>query len=304
MPMPDGEPAAPGVVGNERLTALAGAVLLALILVDVVTLPNLRELLTVHVLVGVLLAGPLAVKIGSTGYRFVRYYTGSPAYVHRGPPHLALRLLAPVLLATTLVVLGTGIGLVVTGPTPAGALRAVHAISSIAWLPMLAVHVLAHVRRVPGLIADDRRRAGADAARGRGLRSGLNVGTLLVGPRPGGRRRRARQARFAHHQSPAEFCRFDRGPGFAPPSLEQLEIDWAAAVADPGTDVLAASVPDGAGWRLIAAVRLGRDPDRQGEAELSRLHVDPAWWGRGVGARIESAAVAALVERGWPAASA
>jgi len=181
VPMPDGEPAAPGVVGNERLTALAGAVLLALILVEVVTLPNLRVLLSVHVLVGVLLAGPLAVKIGSTGYRFVRYYTGSPAYVHRGPPHLALRLLAPVLLATTLVVLGTGIGLVVTGPAPAGALRAVHTISSIAWLPMLAVHVLAHVRRVPGLIADDWRRAGAEAARGRGLRSGLNVGALLVG---------------------------------------------------------------------------------------------------------------------------
>ncbi len=71
--MPDGEPSAlEGVVGNERLTALAGAVLLALILVEVVTLPNLRELLSVHVLVGVLLAGPLAVKIGSTGYRFVR----------------------------------------------------------------------------------------------------------------------------------------------------------------------------------------------------------------------------------------
>jgi hypothetical protein len=52
VPMPDGEPAAPGVVGNERVTALAGAVLLALISVEVVTLPNLRELLSVHVLVG------------------------------------------------------------------------------------------------------------------------------------------------------------------------------------------------------------------------------------------------------------
>jgi hypothetical protein len=81
VPMPDGEPAAPGVVGNARLTALAGAVLLALILVEVVTLPSLRELLSVHVLVGVLLAGPLAVKIGSTGYRFVRYYIASRACI-------------------------------------------------------------------------------------------------------------------------------------------------------------------------------------------------------------------------------
>ncbi len=74
-----------GVIGNERLTALAGAVLLVLIVVELVTVPNLRALLSVHVLVGVLLAGPLAVKLGSTGYRFLRYYTGSPAYVRKGP---------------------------------------------------------------------------------------------------------------------------------------------------------------------------------------------------------------------------
>src|SRR5256884_3155853 len=81
------------VVGNERMTALAGAVLLVLILVEIVTSARLRTLLSAHVFVGVLLAGPLAVKIGSTGYRFLRYYTRSPAFVHRGPPRLALRLL-------------------------------------------------------------------------------------------------------------------------------------------------------------------------------------------------------------------
>src|SRR5947208_3613748 len=68
-----------GVIGNERLTALAGAVLLVLIVVELVTVANLRAGLAVHVLIGVLLAGPLAVKLGSTGYRFLRYYTGSPA---------------------------------------------------------------------------------------------------------------------------------------------------------------------------------------------------------------------------------
>jgi hypothetical protein len=48
------------VVGNERMTALAGAVLLVLILVELVTAAYLRTLLSAHVLVGVLLAGPLA----------------------------------------------------------------------------------------------------------------------------------------------------------------------------------------------------------------------------------------------------
>ena len=74
-----------GVVGNERLTALAGAVLLVLILVELVSSANLHALLPLHVFVGVLLAGPLVVKLGSTGYRFVRYYTRSPAYVRSGP---------------------------------------------------------------------------------------------------------------------------------------------------------------------------------------------------------------------------
>src|SRR5260221_12965142 len=105
-----------GVIGNERLTALAGAVLLVLIVVELVTVANLRAGLAVHFLIGVLLAGPLTVKLGSTGYRFLRYYTRSPAYLHKGPPPLPLRVLPPPLLATTLVVIGSGIRLVVTGP--------------------------------------------------------------------------------------------------------------------------------------------------------------------------------------------
>src|SRR5947209_20599363 len=79
------------MVGNERRTALAGAVLLVLILVELVSAAILRTLLSAHVFVGVLLAGPLVVKIGSTFYRFLRYYSGSPDFVRRGPPRLALR---------------------------------------------------------------------------------------------------------------------------------------------------------------------------------------------------------------------
>jgi len=58
------------VVGNERLTALAGAVLLVLIVVELMTTAYLRAGLSAHVFVGVVLSGPLAVKIGSTFYRF------------------------------------------------------------------------------------------------------------------------------------------------------------------------------------------------------------------------------------------
>jgi hypothetical protein len=105
-----------GVVGNERLTALVSLVLLVLIIVELVTSVFLRLWLATHTVVGVLLAGPLLVKLGSTGWRFLRYYTRAPAYVRRGPPPLVLRVLGPVLLITTLVMVSSGIGLVVPGP--------------------------------------------------------------------------------------------------------------------------------------------------------------------------------------------
>src|SRR2546430_993741 len=105
-----------GVVGNERLTALAGAVLLVLILVELVSSANLHALLPMHIFVGVLLAGPLVVKLGSTGYRFLGYYTKSPAHVRSGPPRPPPRGLGPPLLVTTPVVVGSGVGLVGAGP--------------------------------------------------------------------------------------------------------------------------------------------------------------------------------------------
>jgi hypothetical protein len=105
-----------GVIGNARLTALVSLVLLVLIMVELVTSAFLRLWLPAHTVVGVLLAGPLLVKMGSTGWRVLRYYNRAPAYVLRGPPPMVLRVLGPVLLVTTLVMVGSGIGLVVTGP--------------------------------------------------------------------------------------------------------------------------------------------------------------------------------------------
>jgi hypothetical protein len=152
-----------------------------LIVVELVTPVSLRTLLSAHVFAGVLLAGPLAVKIGSTGYRFLRYYTRSPAYVLRGPPRLALRVLAPLLLATTLVVIGSGIGLVVTGPRYAGLLLPLHGFSVLVWLPLIAIHVFAYIWRVPRLVADDLSKPSTEQAPGRGPRLGMNLGSLMLG---------------------------------------------------------------------------------------------------------------------------
>lgn len=171
-----------GVIGNERLTALVGAVLLVLLMVEIVSAAILHTLMSIHVFVGVLLTGPLIVKLGSTGWRFLRYYTGSSAYVHRGPPLLALRLMGPLLIAATLVVIGSGIGLVITGPRNAGLLLPLHGFSVLVWVPLIAVHVFAHILPVPRLIADDwSNSARRSSVAGRGFRLGTNLVALLIG---------------------------------------------------------------------------------------------------------------------------
>jgi hypothetical protein len=50
------------VVGNERLIALAGIVLLVLIIAEIVISINMRTLMSVHIFVGVLLTGPSSSK--------------------------------------------------------------------------------------------------------------------------------------------------------------------------------------------------------------------------------------------------
>jgi hypothetical protein len=170
-----------GVAANEQLTAMAGAALLVVFVVELATVSNLGTLLSVHVFVGVLMAGPLAVKLGSTGWRFIRYYTGNPAFVRHGPPPLPLRLLAPLVVASTLAVVGSGIALVVTGPASPGPFVALHVISFLVWMPAIAIHVIGHFLEVPRLIAKDLRRGAPEPAPGRRLRPGVTLGMLAAG---------------------------------------------------------------------------------------------------------------------------
>src|SRR5438270_10798700 len=106
-----------GTSGNSRLTAATGVMLLAPLAVIGVTLLNLRGLLSVHLFVGMLLIPPVLLKMGTTGYRFVRYYTADPAYRRKGPPAAPLRLIAPIVILSTVVVLASGVALLVLGPS-------------------------------------------------------------------------------------------------------------------------------------------------------------------------------------------
>jgi len=136
-----------GVEGNTRLTSVVGIVLLVLLAVEGVTILSVRRLIIWHVFVGVLLIAPVLLKTVSTSYRFVRYYTGSTAYVEKGPPHPLLRILGPVVIASSLAVLATGVGLIAVTPDDPGLLLQAHKASFIVWVAVMAVHVLGHLRK-------------------------------------------------------------------------------------------------------------------------------------------------------------
>jgi hypothetical protein len=141
-------PASPdaGVEGNTRLTSISGMVLIVLLAGEGVTILSVRQLIAVHVFVGVLLIAPVLLKTASTGYRFVRYYTGSAPYVQKGPPHPVLRILGPVVIASSLAVLGTGVGLLAVTPGGPGLLLFAHKASFVVWAAVMTVHVLGHLR--------------------------------------------------------------------------------------------------------------------------------------------------------------
>ncbi len=137
-----------GTDGNERLTVLTGLLLILLLAVLGVTIVRIGELLWLHLFLGLVLLGPVALKLLSTGYRFVRYYTSDPAYVHKGPPAPALRLLGPLVVLSTLVVFATGVALLVLGPGSRQPLVLLHKVSFFAWLAVVGLHVLGHLPEI------------------------------------------------------------------------------------------------------------------------------------------------------------
>jgi hypothetical protein len=134
-----------GPSGNERLTAATGILLIALLAALGVTILRIRPLISPHLFIGLVLIPPVALKMGSTGYRFMRYYAANPAYRKRGAPPLALRLIAPIVVASSVAVLASGVALLFTAPSSSDTLRTLHTASFIVWIAFTALHVLGHL---------------------------------------------------------------------------------------------------------------------------------------------------------------
>jgi hypothetical protein len=169
-----------GPDGNERLTTSVGLVLLVLLGIETLTTLALHSYLSEHIFLGLLLIPPVALKLASTGWRFLRYYANSKPYRLEGPPRLLLRLLAPLLVVSTLTLFGSGIALIIVGHG-GGPLLQLHAVSFAVWGVLISIHVLAYLSRVVRVgLADWRRHAIPMVAGTRGRRAAL-LGALLAG---------------------------------------------------------------------------------------------------------------------------
>jgi hypothetical protein len=119
---------------------------------------------------------------GSVRCGWSRYYTGAAEYVRRGPPHVVLRVIGPLVIITSLEVLATGVALLWTQPDGPGLLLTAHKAGFILWFGLMTVHVLGHLREaVRDTARDLRPTAGDPASRRRGLRAVALIGALAVG---------------------------------------------------------------------------------------------------------------------------
>ena len=171
---------------NARLTSLAGAALFVLLAVEGITIVGItvlgHRLVTAHIAIGLVLLGPLVVKLVSTSWRFVRYYAGDADYERAGAPRPLLRVLAPVVVVTTLAVFGSGIGLLTVRPGGGSTLVFIHKVSFVLWFGAMTVHVLAYI--VPAVqrsVADVAGRGPAAVLATRRLRQLIVCASLIAG---------------------------------------------------------------------------------------------------------------------------
>jgi amino acid transporter len=137
-----------GTIGNERLTAVTGAILIVLLAIIGVTIISLRNLLWVQAL---------------------------------------LRVIAPMVVLCTVVVVASGVALLFAGPQSRDTLLPIHKVSFIVWVALTAIHVLGHLPAIPAALRADFGRPAelshdvtGRAGRALSLASALTAGLVLA----------------------------------------------------------------------------------------------------------------------------
>ena len=179
--------ATPGlaVERNARLTVDAALVLLILFAIQIATvIIGVRTHLSLHVVIGLILVPPLLIKISAVSWRFLQYYRHNEEYRRRGAPPPLLRLLGPVLVVVTLVLVGTGVAQFLAPNEfngPRGAIYDAHVASFVIWVPLVLTHVVRHAKDVRRLARRDLRRVTREAVSGATVRQAIVLTGLAVG---------------------------------------------------------------------------------------------------------------------------
>jgi hypothetical protein len=169
----------PGVEKNRRLTSITATPLLVLLFIEGVTiLLGVNQNISLHVFVGMLLIPPIALKLASVSYKFVRYYTGDAAYRAAGAPHPVLRALGPLVVLSTIALFASGVALIAFGRNTPGAMM-VHKLSFFVWVGGMSIHVLGHARDLRDALV--RELARRSDLRGRAYRAALVGLSLAIG---------------------------------------------------------------------------------------------------------------------------
>jgi hypothetical protein len=134
------------VDANERMTVVAGLLLLPLLGVEMVTVLSVRRMLPVHIAVGLWLLPLVVIKMGSTGYRVAMYYLRDHEYFAAGPPAWVPRLLAPFVVLSTIGLFGSGTVLWALGSAGRDPWLAIHKVAFVFWAASTGLHVLIHLR--------------------------------------------------------------------------------------------------------------------------------------------------------------
>ena len=174
-------PHSDGAESNARLTALTAVVLVVLLAAEGLTILRVRALLTPHIFIGMLLVPPVLLKMGSTIWRFTRYYLGAPDYRRKGPPLPLFRLLGPVVIILTASVFGTGIALFLGPHSWRPQMLVLHRDSFIVWFVVMTIHVLGHLRETTKIAPRDWMRRTRHQVDGAGARQWAIAGSLALG---------------------------------------------------------------------------------------------------------------------------
>jgi hypothetical protein len=136
-----------GVRQNARITGLTAALLIVLLFLEGLTIIEVQSLIQLHFVIGTLIIAPVFLKLGTTGYKIYRYYTGAPTYVAEGPPPIVRRVLGPIVIVTSLGLLGSGVMLGLGRRGHEGQWLFLHKAFFVLWFMAMTLHVLIHLER-------------------------------------------------------------------------------------------------------------------------------------------------------------